>query len=142
MFPKNIQILIVDDSPTVLSHLHYLLAGMGYQNIIKAEDGEAAINQLFKYETIRHPIDLIICDWSMPRVNGMEVLHIMRKNPEWANRPFIFLTASGEVNSVCTAIEAGVDDYIIKPVNAQILAQKLATVFLKIQGSEHQKKSS
>ncbi len=106
-------ILIVDDVALIRGIVKNGLYGIGIGTVSSAQDGEQA------YVMLRSGgVDLVICDWEMPSMNGLELLNRIRnhENPKVADMPFIMLTSSIHDNRVKEAISAGVDDYISKPL--------------------------
>lgn len=113
---ETLHILIVDDVDSIRDLVKGTLSSTGFQNITSAKDGYDAL-RLLKTEKI----DLVICDWDMPNMNGMELLHNIRSDKRLKELPFIMLTGLGNSIEVKQAITAGVDDYIVKPIQPQKL---------------------
>jgi len=120
---KNLPILIVDDYRTMLRIIRSLLRQLGYTNVDEATDGSMALQKLKT-----KPYGLIISDWNMQPMSGLELLKAVRADPELAHIPFIMVTAEGKRDNVITAKEAGVSNYIVKPFNAETLRQKVEAV--------------
>lgn len=121
---KNIKILSVDDFSTMRRIVKNLLKQLGYHNVEEAENGEAAL------ELIREQkFDLIISDWNMPVKTGIELLRDVRADPALKDIPFLMVTAEAEKDNVLEAMEAGVNNYILKPFTAKVLEDKLRSVF-------------
>lgn len=120
---KNIKILIVDDYKTMLRIVRNLLKQNGYENVEEATDGAAALAKLKESR-----FDLIISDWNMEPMNGLELLKAVRADEELKDIPFIMVTAESKTENVLAAKEAKVSNYIVKPFNAATLKQKLDTV--------------
>jgi two-component system, chemotaxis family, chemotaxis protein CheY len=131
MFPTNSKILIVDDMPTIVDLLKIQLKALGYKNISEAYDGEEALNYIVQNTTVRSPIDLIISDWNMPKMTGLDLLKRIRMSPEWSKTPFILLTSESERDQVTEAVLAGVTNYIVKPFTSKLLEEKLKSAWLK-----------
>jgi two-component system, chemotaxis family, chemotaxis protein CheY len=131
-FPKDTRILLADDSPPVLMLVQNILSNMGYLQIVRATDGKNALEKLIKSKSQGMAIDLVICDWRMPKMTGIDVLRAIRSDAELAELPFIFLTSLSDMSEVCEAIAAGADNYIVKPVDADVLTKKLESVYAKI----------
>jgi DNA-binding response OmpR family regulator len=115
------KILIADDEPTLVSTLKYNLEREGYAVVI-AEDGEAAVAAA--RET--HP-DLIVLDIMMPRVNGLEVCRILRKE---MHVPIVILSARGDERDRAAGVEAGADDYVTKPFSMGGLIARIRSLLL------------
>lgn len=128
---RKIRILIVDDLEFPRMVIRNMLHDLGYEshnNILEAANGLDAFKMLQESR-----IDLIICDWVMPVMTGLELLQKMRAIPELAKTPFIMLTAEAEKKNIMGAIKAGVSQYIVKPFTAETLYQKIESVFIKPQ---------
>lgn len=119
----NMRVLIVDDYPTMLKVLQTLLRQLGFTNIEVAEDGAEASEKL-KQDTF----GLVISDWNMEPITGLELLKIVRADAEMSDLPFIMITAESSAENAKTAKEAGVSNYIIKPFTADALRTKLVSV--------------
>jgi two-component system chemotaxis response regulator CheY len=131
MFPPSTRILIADDMPTIRDLVKNQLKAMGFKNIIEAADGEQALNLLIQYNTPNSAIELVISDWNMPKMTGLEFLKQVRASDEWANLPFVLLTSESERDQVTEAILAGVSQYIVKPFAAKAFEEKLKGVWAK-----------
>ncbi len=119
----NMNILVVDDYKTMLGILRNLLRQLNFSNIEEASDGAAALKKL------RHcSIDLIISDWNMEPMTGIELLREVRGDGKLKHIPFIMITAESKAENVVAAKEAGVSNYIVKPFNAETLKSKMASV--------------
>lgn len=114
------KILIVDDQPLTRNLVKSILRGVGFTEIVVAEDGEQALRQLSCNQC-----DLVICDWNMPKVTGLEVLKAVRQELKLHTLPFLMLTAEAYRENVVAAMKAGTNDYISKPFTAEILLNKV-----------------
>ena len=132
MFPTITKILIVDDMSTMRKLVRKTLNDHGYTQIVEADDGDHAWSELEKGLTNQQPIQLIISDWNMPRMSGIELLRKMRMKEETRRIPLILLTAETEKEQVVEALKAGVSAYIMKPFTPSILIEKLGVVWSKI----------
>ena len=123
MVDMNINILIVDDYKTMLRIIRSLLTQLGFNNIDEASNGSEALARLQekKYE-------LIISDWNMEPMTGLELLKNVRADENLKNVPFIMVTAESKTDNVIAAKQAGVSNYIVKPFNAETLKAKLVSV--------------
>jgi two-component system chemotaxis response regulator CheY len=121
--PTNTTILIVDDYKTMLRVIRNLLTQIGFQgiNIDEATDGTMALNMLGlrKY-------DLVISDWNMEPMTGLDLLKSVRANNNKV--PFIMVTAESKTENIIAAKSAGVNNYIVKPFNADTLKSKISSV--------------
>lgn len=120
---KNTPILIVDDYKTMLRIIRNLLQQLEFTDIEEATDGIGALAKLRQRE-----YGLIISDWNMQPMSGLELLCEVRDDPELAHLPFIMITVENRSENVLVAREAGVTNYIVKPFNAETLRSKIETV--------------
>lgn len=121
---KNMNVLIVDDYNTMLRIVKNLLKQLGFNNVDEAMDGGEAYNMVTQKQ-----YGLIISDWNMEPVTGIEFLKNVRGSGEaFANTPFIMVTAESKTENVVAAKQAGVNNYIVKPFNAETLKGKIEAV--------------
>ena len=120
---KDMQILIVDDYKTMLRIIRNLLKQLDFGNVDDASDGGDA---LAKLRTKQY--DLVISDWNMEPMTGLQLLGEMRGDADLKSIPFIMVTAESKTENVVAAKEAGVNNYIVKPFNAETLRSKLTGV--------------
>jgi two-component system, chemotaxis family, chemotaxis protein CheY len=123
MVDMNINILIVDDYKTMLRIVRSLLNQIGFNNIDDASDGAMALEKIKE----KH-YELVISDWNMEPMTGLELLKNIRANEKTKDIPFIMVTAESKTDNVIEAKEAGVNNYIVKPFNAETLRAKLVSV--------------
>lgn len=114
------RVLLVDDSATTRRIIKSLLVKLGYQNIDEAEDGDEGYKKLGAGE-----YDLVISDWTMKPVNGLELVALIRADEAIMNLPFIMVSTASSVEDVVRAKAAGVDAYIVKPFDAASLQDKI-----------------
>jgi len=131
MFPPETRILVADDMPTIRDLVKGQLKNMGFRTILEAADGEQAMQVLINNNQAGTPIQLVISDWNMPKMTGLEFLKQVRASSEWANLPFVLLTSESERDQVTEAILAGVSQYVVKPFAAKIFEEKLKGVWAK-----------
>ncbi len=120
---KQMPILVVDDYNTMRRIIRGLLEQLGFGNIDEANDGEMALAKMEDKE-----YKLIISDWNMEPMSGLELLKTIRATEKTAKLPFIMVTAETKVDNVIVAKNAGVNNYIVKPFNAATLKTKLSAV--------------
>lgn len=113
--------LIVDDSNTMRRIISNTVKRIGYSNIIEAENGKEAIEKLKE----NPDISIILSDWNMPEMNGLELLRYIRKHEKFNDLPFIMITTEGGKKEVITALKAGANQYIVKPFTPSTLKEKL-----------------
>ncbi|SCA57890.1 chemotaxis regulator transmitting signal to flagellar motor component [Candidatus Terasakiella magnetica] len=119
----NMPILIVDDYKTMLRIIRNLLRQLGFTNIDEATDGSQALQKLRQAN-----FDLIISDWNMEPMTGLQLLREVRSDAKLKHIPFIMVTAESKSENVIAAKEAGVSNYIVKPFNAETLKGKMVSV--------------
>ncbi|OFX11502.1 MAG: two-component system response regulator [Alphaproteobacteria bacterium RIFOXYD12_FULL_60_8] len=120
----NMNVLIVDDYKTMLRILRNLLRQLGFINIEEASDGSQALQML---RSGSH-FGLVISDWNMEPMTGLQLLREVRADPKLRATPFIMVTAESKSENVIAAKEAGVSNYIVKPFNAETLKGKMVSV--------------
>lgn len=120
---KNMNVLIVDDYKTMLRIIENLLKQIGFKNIHQATDGGMALKILREM-----PMGLVISDWNMQPMTGLQLLKEVRADEKLKATPFIMITAESKTENVVAAKEAGVNNYIVKPFNAETLKQKISAV--------------
>jgi len=119
----SMPILIVDDYKTMLRIIRNLLKQLGFNNVDEATDGSAALQKLRDKE-----YSLVISDWNMEPMSGMQLLTEVRADTKLKTLPFIMITAESKTENVIAAKQAGVSNYIVKPFNAATLKTKLQAV--------------
>ncbi|MBW1974789.1 MAG: chemotaxis response regulator CheY [Deltaproteobacteria bacterium] len=123
---KDLTVLVVDDFATMRRIIRNILRDLGFQRILEAEDGTAAVGILQTQK-----VDLIISDWNMPKMTGLELLKWVRSNEDTKDLPFLMVTAEAQKENVIEAVKAKVSNYIVKPFTAQTLAEKLEKILPK-----------
>ena len=120
----SLPILIVDDYKTMIRIIRNLLKQLGFEDVDEAADGSEALSKMRgrKY-------GLVISDWNMEPMTGYELLKEVRSDPSLGKTPFIMVTAESKTENVIAAKKAGVNNYIVKPFNAQTLRSKIDAVF-------------
>ena len=122
---KNTQVLIVDDYKTMLRIIRNLLKQLGLENVDEATDGQDALVKLRNGN-----FGLVISDWNMAPMTGLDLLKEVRADPRLKNTPFIMITAESKTENVTAAKQAGVSNYIVKPFNAETLREKIEKVLV------------
>ncbi|MBI4404341.1 MAG: response regulator [Deltaproteobacteria bacterium] len=128
-FPKHCRILLADDMATQLKILAKYLGDLGYRNMEQVQDGEAAWQAIDSSCNNNKPFGLIISDWYMPKLSGLELLKKIRADSRTKDIPFIMQTTEKQMANVSIAVQAGVDSYLIKPFGAEAIKQKMARVW-------------
>ena len=116
-------VLIVDDYKTMLRIVKNLLNQIGFSNVDEAADGSEALAKVQQKD-----YGLIISDWNMQPMTGLQLLQAVRADAKLKHIPFIMVTAESKTENVIAAKQAGVNNYIVKPFNAAVLKGKIATV--------------
>lgn len=117
---SELKILVVDDFSTMRRVIKKILKQLDLTDIVEAANGIEAWDALQE-----HPIDVVICDWNMPEMNGLELLEKIRADAQYKELPFVMVTAEGKKESMEKAAEKGVTSYISKPFTAKDLEKKL-----------------
>jgi two-component system, chemotaxis family, chemotaxis protein CheY len=117
-------VLVVDDYQTMVRILRNLLKQIGFTDVDDASDGQAALEKLRSKK-----YGLVISDWNMAPMTGYELLQQVRADAELNALPFIMVTAEAKTENVVAAKKAGVNNYIVKPFNAETLRSKIGAVF-------------
>lgn len=128
---KNIKILIVDDFSTMRRIIKNLLRDLGFTNTAEADDGLTALPMLKGSH-----FDLLVTDWNMPGMQGIDLLKAVRSDPELASMPVLMVTAEQKKEQIIEAAKAGVNGYIVKPFTAATLKEKLDKIFERIEASQ------
>jgi two-component system chemotaxis response regulator CheY len=120
---KSLNVLIVDDYKTMLRIIRNLLKQLDFDNVEEATDGAEALAKLRAGN-----FGLIISDWNMQPMTGLDLLKEVRADPKLKDTPFIMVTAESKTENVIAAKQAGVSNYIVKPFNAETLREKIEKV--------------
>lgn len=129
---KKINILVADDMDSMLSLITSCLRNLGAEKIYTANNGENAWKRLNKQR-----IDLIVCDWDMPKMTGMQLLSLVRESDMHKHIPFLLLTASTEKSRVLSALKGGVSDYLAKPFQPKELDYRIIKLLRKVDLSKN-----
>lgn len=124
---KNIKILIVDDFSTMRRIIKNLLRDLGYTNTSEADDGNTALPMLQSGS-----FDLLVTDWNMPGMQGIDLLKAVRADPKLSALPVLMVTAEQKKEQIIEAAKAGVNGYIVKPFTAATLKEKLDKIFERL----------
>lgn len=124
---RKMKILVVDDFSTMRRIVKNVLKQLGYENIEEAEDGAQALSKLKN-----GGYGFMVLDWNMPNMDGLQLLQEVRKDPTLSALPVLMVTAEAEKTMVITAIQSGVNNYIVKPFTAEVFKEKMDKVFEKL----------
>ncbi|MBN2233022.1 MAG: chemotaxis response regulator CheY [Deltaproteobacteria bacterium] len=120
----NMKILIVDDFSTMRRIIKNILRQLGFNNVHEADDGATAWPKIQA-----EPFDLIITDWNMPKMSGLELLKAIRNDDNLKDMPVLMVTAEALKENIIEAVKAGVSNYIVKPFTAETMQEKLTKIF-------------
>lgn len=124
MLNPDMNVLVVDDAATMRRIVRSLLRELGIKNVREAEDGERAFEDLK-----RQKADLVVSDWAMPKMTGIELLRAIRQDEALKETPVLMVTAESKKENILEAVQAGVNNYIVKPFNSKTLEDKLNKIF-------------
>ncbi|MBD8881932.1 MULTISPECIES: chemotaxis response regulator CheY [Rhodanobacter] len=129
---KNMKILVVDDFSTMRRIVRNLLVELGFTNTLiqEADDGNNALTMLRS-----QPFDLVVTDWNMPNMTGIDLLRAIRAEPSLKGLPVLMVTAENNRDQIIAAAQAGVNGYVVKPFTAVTLREKLTKIFERIAAS-------
>jgi len=122
-------ILVVDDFSTMRRIVKNLLAEIGFNNIVEADDGKTALPILEN-----GGIDFLVTDWNMPGMPGIDLLKAVRADPKLSALPVLMVTAEAKREQILEAAQAGVNGYVVKPFTAETLKEKVDKVFDRLGG--------
>jgi two-component system, chemotaxis family, chemotaxis protein CheY len=117
--------LVVDDSPTMRRIVNNSLKGLGFTDVVEAEDGKDALAKI-------EGIDFIITDWNMPVMTGLEFTKAVRADEKYKHLPILMVTTRGVKDDIVEALQARVNNYVVKPFTPQVLKEKIDTIIKSI----------
>ncbi len=120
----TVKALVVDDSKTIRMVLRKILRELGYE-VCEAADGKDALNVI---ESEKAAVSLVLTDWNMPVMNGLDLVKNLRRDPELTSLKIIMVTTETELDHIVSALEAGANEYVMKPFTKDILREKLEQV--------------
>lgn len=123
----GMKVLVVDDFATMRKIVRNILKQIGFENISEAEDGTTAL-EFMKNEQV----GLLVTDWNMPAMSGLDLLKHVRQNPKTSQLPVLMVTAEGLKDNVLEAVKAGVNNYVVKPFTAEVFQEKIEAIFKKL----------
>jgi two-component system chemotaxis response regulator CheY len=126
-YDSSMKVLIVDDFSTMRRIIKNILKQIGFENVEEAEEGSQAFEMLKQ-----GGFEFIITDWNMPVMDGMVLMKKVRSDPDLKDLPILMVTAESEKEKVVEAIQAGVNNYIVKPFTAEVLKEKMDKIFEKL----------
>lgn len=126
MLDQNMKILVVDDFSTMRRIIRNILKEIGYSNVDEADDGSTALEKLKSAK-----FDFVVTDWNMPIMPGIELLKTIRQDPVLKSIPVLMVTAEAQKENVVLAVQAGVNNYIVKPFTAVALKERIDLIIEK-----------
>jgi len=123
-FNPEMDVLIVDDASAMRRIVRGLLKELGFKNMREAENGQLALDELKKKKA-----DFVVSDWNMPVMTGIDLLRAIRADDVLKGTPVLMVTAEAKQENIVEAVQAGVNNYIVKPFNAATLQEKLNKIF-------------
>ena len=123
-YDPSMRVLVVDDFSTMRKIVKNILRQLGFNNIVEADDGSTAWEVLQKDN-----IEFIVSDWNMPTMSGIDLLRKVRASEEYADIPFLMVTAEAQQENIIEAVQAKVSNYIVKPFTPETLGQKIEKIF-------------
>lgn len=120
---SNIKVLVVDDFATMRKIEKNILGQLGVKNVDEADDGSTALPKIQQ-----NKYDVILMDWNMPTMSGLDAIKAIRADPNTKDTPIIMVTAEALKDNIVAAAQAGVNDYIVKPFTAAVLEEKIKKV--------------
>jgi len=127
MLDQNMKILVVDDFSTMRRIIKNILKEIGYVNVDEADDGSTALEKLKSGS-----FDFVVTDWNMPNMPGIELLKAIRQDAALKHTPVLMVTAEAAKENVVTAVQAGVNNYIVKPFTAAALKERIDLILSKL----------
>jgi len=121
---KDIRILVVDDSVGIRMAAKRVFQNLGFVNVSLADDGKTAFEELKK-----GPFDLVVADWNMPEMSGIDLLKAMRAEKSLEHIPFLLVTGDDNQDNIMAAIKAGISSFMTKPYDAVVLSEKIEKIF-------------
>lgn len=122
----NMKILVVDDMSTMRRIVKNILKQLGFSNMEEAENGQEALQKLRA-----EPFGFVVSDWNMPVMPGIEMLRAIRADEKLKHIPVLMVTAEAQKENLIEAIQAGVNNYVVKPFTAETMQEKINKIFSK-----------
>ena len=129
MIDTSLKVLVVDDMSTMRRIVKNVLKQIGFSDMVEAENGQDALNKL----KAMGDVGLVVSDWNMPVMQGIDLLRAVRADPDLKHLPFLMVTAEAQKENIVEAVQAGVSNYVVKPFTAEALQGKLEKIFAKTQ---------
>lgn len=123
---QDLHVLVADDVNAMRVQIRDLLKGVGFEKVHLVSSGQEAMEVLG-----RHNMHLILSDWRMEPMGGVDLLKAVRSHPQYHKLAFVLVTAEGAKDLVVQAIQAGVDDYLVKPLTSEAIQSKVFKTLIK-----------
>jgi len=130
MIDTGIKVLVVDDMSTMRRILKNVLRQIGFSDIIESENGQDALKKLKAGD-----FGLVVSDWNMPVMPGIELLRAIRADSDLKTLPFLMVTGESQKENLIEAVQVGVSSYVVKPFTAEVLQGKLEKMFVNRQSA-------
>jgi two-component system chemotaxis response regulator CheY len=131
IFPAETRFLVVDDVDSMRSIVRAMIRDLGYYSIMEAHDATKAISVMQTAHELGRPIDVVLSDWEMPGMSGLEFLETLRASETYSNVTFIMITGVGQRESIEAALRQGVSGYLVKLFNQDQLEAQLRAAYIK-----------
>ncbi|MEJ2230046.1 MAG: chemotaxis response regulator CheY [Nitrospirales bacterium] len=131
MIDTGIKVLVVDDMSTMRRILKNVLRQIGFSDIIESENGQDALKKLKAGD-----FGLVVSDWNMPVMPGIELLRAIRADSDLKTLPFLMVTGESQKENLIEAVQVGVSSYVVKPFTAEVLQGKLEKMFANRQSAK------
>jgi two-component system, chemotaxis family, chemotaxis protein CheY len=128
----NMKIIVIDDMMTMRKIITKMLRTMGFKNISEADDGATAWPMIETAQTTGEPYEFIVSDWNMPKMSGLDLLIKIRETEGIKATPFLMITAEAEQSNVVKVVQAGVNNFIVKPFKPDTLKGKIEKIFANL----------
>lgn len=125
----SMKILIVDSSPGNRQYLKKMLSDIGFKNVMEAGDGEAAWAKIEAAKEEEAPIGLIICEWDLPKLPGLDLLKKVRGDASMKATKFLMVFGEAAQQNVVIAVKSGVNNVVVRPFSANTLTEKIGKIF-------------
>jgi two-component system chemotaxis response regulator CheY len=120
----DMKILVVDDFATMRRIIKNILKQLGYNNVDEADDGATGLSKMRA-----NKFDLIITDWNMPNMSGLDMVKAIRSDANLKATPILMVTAEAMKENIIEAVKSGVNNYVVKPFTADVMKEKIDKIF-------------
>lgn len=128
----DIRILVIDDFEVVKLMMRSALKKLGITSVSEAGDGKEALNMIHQAYGQNQPFQLVLCDWNMPEMSGLQFIREIRKFPQFASLNVVLVTATSDHSEISAAYKLGVTEYIVKPIAPDELQSKLSSIIFRM----------